>query len=90
MRTAPIERLEEQAAMGVQPFQVVREWEARREDPRRLSTWKYDDLWRAACSARSIMDYQLQTGGEALRHHVRQMNDSYNHYREDKKQEEGS
>ncbi len=67
---------------GIQPFQVMREWDARHEDPHRLSTWKYDDLWRAACSAKSIIEYQLAKNGPALRHHVRQMNDSYDRYRE--------
>lgn len=66
--------------MTIQPFQILREWDARGEDPTRLSTWNYDDLWRAACSARSIIDYQWQTGGEALRHHVRQMEESYNRH----------
>lgn len=62
---------------GVQPFQVLREWEKREEDAHRMSTWKYDDLWRAACSAKTIIDCRLNKTGFPLKHHIRQMNESW-------------
>ncbi len=38
-------------------YPALETWKRRREHPRKYETWRYDDLWRAACCEAEAIEY---------------------------------